>query len=106
MKKELRTLIVLALTLVSFTSYAQKERIIGLWEVEKVAVGDENMTPVAKWFKINADGTYQAGNGWLQNGNGNWNYDTQKNLYTATDPLDVADKFGGFTVLFDGAKMI
>jgi hypothetical protein len=63
------------------------------------------MTPVAKWFRINADGTYQAGNGWLQNGNGTWNYDKQNNLYTAKDPLDIADKNGGFTVSFDGEKM-
>ncbi|MFY0689274.1 MAG: hypothetical protein JXQ90_19040 [Cyclobacteriaceae bacterium] len=106
MKKELNILVVIALTLVSFTTYAQKEKMIGLWEVGKVAVGKENMTPVAKWFRINADGTYQAGNGWLQNGSGNWKYDKQNNLYTATDPLDVADEFGGFTVSFDGTKML
>jgi hypothetical protein len=106
MKKELKTLFVLALTLFSFATYAQTERIIGLWGVEKVAVGEQSMTPVAKWFRINPDGTQQAGNGWLQNGNGHWNYDSKKNLFTATDPLNVADEFGGFTVSFDGTKML
>lgn len=106
MKKRLNTLLLGALMLVSFSTYAQPERMTGLWKVEKVTVGEENMTPVAKWFRINAEGTYQAGNGWLQNGNGFWNYDSSNNLYTASDPLDVADEFGGFTVSFDGQKMM
>ena len=106
MKKELNTLVVLALTLISFTSNAQKEKMTGLWEVEKVTVGKEIMTPVAKWFRINADGTYQAGNGWLQNGSGHWNYDAKNNLYTAADPLGMTDEYGGFTVSFDETKML
>lgn len=106
MKRVLKTLALLALTLVSFTAYGQTEKITGLWTVEHVAVGKESMTPVAKWFRINPDGTYQAGNGWLQNGSGYWNYDLKNNLYTPTDPLDIADEFGGFTVSFDGTKML
>lgn len=106
MKKELNTIVIMALMLCSFASHAQKENLLGLWRVEKVAVGEEKMTPVAKWFRINADGTYQAGNGWLQNGQGNWNYDTRNNLYTASDPLGIADEFGGFTVTFDKEKML
>lgn len=106
MKKILLTLVVLAWTFVSFATYAQKERMTGLWTVENISVGQESMTPVAKWFRINKDGTYQAGNGWLQNGNGHWYYDPEKNLFTATDSLDMADEFGGFTVSFDGTKML
>lgn len=106
MKKELKTLAVLALTLFACTAIAQKERMVGLWMIEKVTVGKENMTPVAKWTRINSDGTYQAGNGWLQNGSGQWNYDLKNNLYTASDPLDIVDEFGGFTVSFDGTKML
>lgn len=105
MRKKLNFKIVFMLTLLSFHSYAQKENVIGLWEVEKVNVGEEIMTPVAKWFKINPNGTYQAGNGWLQNGQGIWNYDTKTNIYSAIDSLDIADEFGGFTVSFENEKM-
>ncbi|WP_296705818.1 hypothetical protein [Algoriphagus sp.] len=106
MKKELNTLVILAFILVSFSGFAQKETMVGLWEVEKVSVGEENMTPVAKWFRLNADDTYQGGNGWLQSSKGNWNYDADANLYTATDSLDVMDEFGGFSVSFDNEKMV
>ncbi|KAB1065979.1 hypothetical protein [Salibacter halophilus] len=93
------------LVLLSLHTYAQKENLTGLWEVEKVSVGEKNMTPVAKWFRINPDGKYQAGNGWLQNGKGNWSYDAESNMYTATDSLDITDEFGGFTVSFGAEKM-
>lgn len=106
MKKELNSLVVFALILISFSTYAQEETVIGFWEVEVVEVGEENMTPVAKWFKINTDGTYQAGNGWLQNGRGNWNYDAENKMYSSTDSLDITDEFGGFSVSFHNEKMV
>jgi hypothetical protein len=106
MKKELNTLLLLVLTLASSHNFAQIGKMIGLWEVEQVQVGKASMTPVAKWFRINADSTYQAGNGWLQSASGTWQFDRENNLYTALDTLDVADKFGGFTVSFDGTKML
>lgn len=105
MRKTLNFSIAFMLLLLSFHSYAQNENVIGFWKVEKVNVGNQIMTPVAKWFKINPDGTYQAGNGWLQNGQGDWNYDTQTHLYSATDSLDIVDDFGGFTVAFENEKM-
>ncbi|MBN7814565.1 hypothetical protein [Algoriphagus pacificus] len=106
MKKELNYLLGCILLLLSIPAQAQKEKVIGFWEVENVAVGEENMTPVAKWFKINQDGTYQTGNGWLQNGEGQWDYDSKTNKYAAQDDLDVGDEFGAFDVSFTGEKMI
>ena len=105
MKKQLNFTLIILLISCSFSIYAQKENLIGLWEIEKVEVGEENMTPVAKWTKINADGTFQSGNGWLQNSRGIWNYDNENNKYSATDSLDIFDEFGGFTVSFDQKKM-
>lgn len=106
MKKTLNYLLVFSLMLPSLYSYAQKERVIGFWEIKKVAVGEENMVPVAKWAKINTDGTYQSGNGWLQNAKGSWHYDTEYNIFSTTDPLDILDEFGGFAVSFDNENMI
>ncbi len=106
MEKKLKNYVrVILLLLLSSNTYAQKEDIIGFWAIEKVTVGEENMTPVAKWTRINADGSYQAGNGWLQNGQGHWQYDTEKKMYLPTDALDIADEFGGFTVSFENNKM-
>ena len=83
----------------------QKTNCIGLWEVEKVSVGNRSMTPVAKWFRINADSTYQTGNGWLQNGNGTWNYDKTTNKFLASDTFDLEDNYGGFAMSFKEGKM-
>ncbi|WP_299621530.1 hypothetical protein [uncultured Tenacibaculum sp.] len=105
MKRKQYTLVLVALMLITTTSNAQKEKLIGLWEIKNVVVGNQNMTPVAKWTQINSDGTYASGNGWLQNAKGKWNFDTKTNIYSAVDVLDVADEFGGFSVTFENNKM-
>ena len=84
MKKRLNYFLVLILIQSSIYTYSQQESLIGLWEIQKVEVGEDNMTPVAKWTKINTDGTYQSGNGWLQNSQGQWNYDSKNKMYSAT----------------------
>jgi hypothetical protein len=96
----------LTLSLVTFFTFAQKEKLHGLWLAEKVSVGQKNMTPVAKWFRIMKDGSYQSGNGWLQNGNGQWEYDANLQLFTPNDSLDLKNEYGGFTVAFEGSKML
>jgi len=98
-------LTVLILILSFFNSQAQSEQLYGLWLVEEVYVGDEIMTPVSKWFRINPDGTYQSGNGWLQSASGNWIHDAASNSFTAHDSLDVKDNFGAFSLTFDDDKM-
>lgn len=106
MQKKIKYIISFNLLLICFQSFSQKEKIIGFWQVEQVEIGEENMTPVAKWFKINANGNYQSGNGWLQSGQGKWVYDSKNKLYSAIDSLDVLDEFGAFSVLFDNENMI
>lgn len=106
MKYTLTIIIIIIYSTWSINIQAQESKIIGFWEVEIVEVGEDNMTPIAKWFKINSDKTYQAGNGWLQNGRGKWTYDIEKNLYSAMDSLDIIDEFGGFAVSFREGKMV
>lgn len=76
--------------------YAQD--ISGLWVIKKVLVGGQTMTPVAKWTNIQKDGSYQSGNGWLQNAEGTWTFDKKKKLYAATETNGIKDEFGPFTV--------
>ena len=105
MKKSMNYLLAFIVIQLSFCTYAQRDNPAGFWRIEKVEVGEENMTPVAKWTKINTDGTYQSGNGWLQNSYGTWKYDNESKVYAATDSLDIFDEFGGFRVSFDQNNM-
>lgn len=105
MKEHCKNLLALLLLIISLSTYAQKEKFIGFWEIEKVEVGEENMTPVSKWTRINGDGTFQSGNGWLQNSSGTWKYDKKSNTYATIDSLDIFDEFGGFQVSFNEQKM-
>lgn len=84
---------------------AQQHSINGLWGVCKVEVGTANMTPVAKWFRINPDGSIQAGNGWLQNSSGTWQYNSKTNIFSTVDSVGITDKFGGFQLTLSGDTM-
>lgn len=102
----MKTITYLIVTLLFFNSaisYAQD--IIGFWEIKKVIVGGKTMTPVAKWTKINKDGTFQSGNGWLQNATGTWQFDKKKNLYSPTETNGLKDEFGPFTIEVNKDKM-
>ena len=80
-------------------------QLLGLWEMTKVSMGDQEMTPVSKWTRINKDGTFQSGNGWLQSSHGTWNWDADKSYFTPSDLLGIKDEFGGFTVSISGDNM-
>ena len=67
-------LFVLTTIILLSTELSAQREIIGMWEFTSVQVGDQTMTPVAKWAKYNSDGTFQSGNGWTQNSIGTWNY--------------------------------
>ncbi len=105
MKKVLYQIMICLLILCATDLYAQKEKIVGFWGVQQVLVGEQVMTPVAKWFRINPDGTYEAGNGWLQNGEGTWSFNAETNIYTPVVALDIQDEYGGFNVSFADGKM-
>jgi len=102
----MKTITYLIITLLFFYStitYAQD--FIGFWEIKKVIVGGKTMTPVAKWTKINKDGTFQSGNGWLQNATGTWQFDKKKNLYSPIETNGIKDEFGPFTIEINKDKM-
>lgn len=105
-KLYLTSVILFALMLSSFTVMAQD--IQGFWGITEVKVGDELMTPVAKWTKINADKTFQMGNGWQQNSVGTWTYDKKSRAYQPRETYGTGleDEAGPFTVSFKDDKMI
>lgn len=101
--KTIARLIVTLLILNNLTVYAQD--IVDFWEIKEVIVGGKTMTPIAKWTKINKDGSYQSGNGWLQNAEGTWQFDKKNNLFSTTETMGIKDEFGPFTVEFNDDKM-
>lgn len=78
----------------------------GLWLVEQVSVGNEIMTPQARWVKFEANGLQQSGNGWLQHSTGNWEYNPQTQLLNIHNENGLLDPFGPFQVLFEREHMI
>jgi hypothetical protein len=87
----------IANTKTSNIDFKIKPSFTGLWEVRSVTVGEKSMTPVAKWFQINEDGTAFGGNGWLQNVESNWEFnETSNELLFVTDGLP--DEYGGFVL--------
>ena len=100
--KRIRALLLIVITICSVQINAQPT---GFWEVTKVSVGDQEMTPIAKWTKINNDGSYQSGNGWLQNSEGTWEYDSRSKVFTPKETNGIIEPYGGFTVDQAGDNM-
>lgn len=83
-----------------------QENITGLWEVVNVSVGENTMTPVARWSRINADGSLETGNGWTKNASGTWAYDLSTHEFHPENPLGLKDPAGPFKVEVKGDTMI
>lgn len=62
------------LLLLSTSLFAQDDNaeFVGYWQVNVVTVGQDTMTPVAKWFHFGPDGSMQGGNGGNINLFGSW----------------------------------
>ena len=90
--------------LVSCQSSTLKSDITGLWLMSYVTVGEQNMTPVAKWTRINADGTYESGNGWLKNSEGSWSFNENEQTFSPKEKNGLEDIYGAFKVSMDEAS--
>lgn len=100
----LKFLIVIFFASVSQISLAQS--VVGFWEITNVKVGDQTMTPGAKWTRINKDGTYQSGNGWQQNSEGTWKFDSQSKTFLPNETNGIKEPYGAFLVSFNGKNMM
>lgn len=76
----------------------------GFWLVTKVTVGGKELTPVARWFKIN-EGKQVSGNGWTQHSFGTYKYDKKTSEMTFLTANEPADEFGAFKVERKGPLM-
>jgi hypothetical protein len=76
----------------------------GFWLVTKVTVGAREVTPIAKWIKLN-EGKQLTGNGWLQHSFGTYKYDKEKAELTLITNNEPQDEFGAFKVTRTGPLM-
>lgn len=98
MKTVIPFLLLFATLLVASTQNPSQINFEGLWLVEKVSVGSEEMTPSAKWVRINPNGTQQAGNGWLQHTTGDWKYDQSNHLLSFLNENGMKDSYPPFSI--------
>ncbi len=92
-----------AFLLVALSSFAQG--LSGLWLIEKVKVGDKEMTPDKKWTEFAKDGSFISGNGYLRNGEGTYQYDSQTGQLLMEDSISLKDKHGAFQTSIDDDAM-
>lgn len=105
--KTVNNIILVLFFVVSLQGVASaQEQLYGLWEITDVSVGGTNLTPLGKWSRIHADGRYETGNGWLQNGRGTYQYDPETREFLPFNPLGPKDEAGPFNVSFEDGKMI
>jgi hypothetical protein len=98
-----KTLVALSLLFCTLSISAQD--ITGLWAVDRVVVGDQPMTPVAKWFRIADNGTFEGGNGWMKNSEGTYQFDAKEMTYSAEQSNGIVDPAEPFKVEIDKEKM-
>ncbi len=94
------------LLMLFLTSAAYAQSVTGFWEIKEVQVGGRLMTPVARWTRINEDGSYQSGNGWQQNSEGTWKYDSNSHFFIPEETNGIKEPYGGFHVSFKEGNMI
>ncbi|EAQ41296.1 hypothetical protein [Polaribacter sp. MED152] len=83
----------------------QNDNIEGLWLVKKVNMNNQDLTPIAKWMRFNADSTQSSGNGWLQHTVGSWSVSASNEL-SLTNTYGIKDNAEPFKVKFLNGKMI
>jgi hypothetical protein len=104
MKHNLIIKLILFATL--FYGCSEKQSIVGLWIVKNVEIGNENMTPNARWTRFNEDFSQQTGNGWFQHSIGTWKLNKNTNELSITNTNGLIDQNKPFIVSFENDKMI
>lgn len=94
--------------LIIFTFYGCEKTpsIEGLWIVKSVAVGEEEMTPNARWTRFNSDKTQESGNGRFQHSYGTWKLNPESNELTIENSNGLDDLNEPFMVSISQNKMI
>ena len=76
----------------------------GFWLVTKVTVGTREITPVARWFRLD-NGKQVSGNGWVQHSFGTYKFDKTKSEVLFVTMNEPEDEYGAFKVVRTGPLM-
>ena len=101
------TVLILLVSIISCDKADVKtNKIDGLWVVNKVKMGENEMTPIARWMRFNSDSTQVSGNGWLQHSVGTWSYNINTKQLSTKNENGTIDPAEPFVVTFENDKMI
>jgi hypothetical protein len=110
----MRTLGILCLVFIVSNGFCQQKKkpvstppppvVDGFWLVTKVTVGGRELTPIARWFKLDK-GKQVSGNGWLQHSFGTYKFDKKKSELFFLTTNEPEDEFGAFKVVRTGPLM-
>lgn len=96
---KLLQVVYLLLLMIVVISCNTSQKLVGLWQIEKVKVGTQEMTPIARWTRLNADSTQESGNGWFQHSMGNWQYVSKDEKIRLVNSNGLKDEFDAFKVV-------
>ena len=82
-----------------------KAQFEGIWGVTEVKVGNEQLTPVSKWFQFKADNQILSGNGGMMNTRGAWQFDESEQTLLFFDEAGEEDEYGPFKIEIGGGTM-
>ena len=88
-----------------FLTSCASNKMTGLWVVENVTVGTQNLTPQARWVRFQKDHTQTSGNGWQQHSIGTWSVDQQTDKLSIVNSNGYKDDYGPFQVKLDKSNM-
>ena len=103
---KITSLLSLIIILTFFSCEKKAATIEGLWIVESVVVGDEVMTPNARWTRFNSDHTQETGNGKFQHSYGTWKLDSESNELSIENSNGLEDANEPFQVSIGQKEMI
>ncbi len=95
----------ITLTLTLFLGTACMAQIEGRWLVTQVTVGNEELTPISKWFQFDGDNQLISGNGGVVNTRGAWQFDENQQTLLFFNDAGEEDEYGGFNINWDGDLM-
>ena len=94
---------ILLLSFITLFSCGTEKKIIGLWQVEKVKMGEQE---IARWTRFNKDQTQESGNGWFQHSIGTWQFNPNNKEIAVINSNGLKDEFGAFTLRMENEKMV
>ena len=100
------TSILSLIIVLSFFSCEKTKTIEGLWVVKSVVVGDEEMTPNARWTRFNSDLTQESGNGRFQHSYGTWKLNQNSNELFIENTNGLDDINEPFVISLNQSEMI